>query len=272
MDTQPSNSQPEDIDAREADSVAARHAAAAREKSEPTFGNSSISLWTFLICAVVLLFGGNFMGKLSGGFRFDQYVVPGYVPEPPPGQGGVVEQVAWIDSYMALGKKRYTACAACHGPDGNGNASSGYPPLAGSEWVIMNTEKLGLIILAGLQGPITVKGKNYSNVMPSQAAGMDAQALGAVMTYIRRSFGNDASIVTPEMAQVALDIHAKRQAAGKGATTAAELMAEHNKMLPGAEVDPQTGKPLGAAPAGEAAPAADGAAPAAEGAAPAPAN
>ena len=263
MDTDPSKTTPEDIDSRETDGVAARHAAAAREKSEPTFGTSSISLWTFLICAAVLLFGGNFMGKLSGGFRFDQYVVPGYVPQPPPGQEGVVEEAPWIDSYMALGKKRYNACAACHGPDGNGNASMGYPPLAGSEWVVKNTEKLGLIILAGLQGPITVKGKNYSNVMPSQAAGLDAEALGAVMTYVRRSFGNDASIVTPEMAQVALDLHKARQAAGKAAVTAAELLAEHDKMLPGAEVDPQTGKPAGAADAsaGEAAPAAETPAP-----------
>ena len=88
--------------------------------------------------------------------------------------------------------------------------------------------------------------------MPSQATGLDAESLGAVMTYIRRSFGNDADIVTPEMAQVALDLYAARKAAGKGAVTAPELLAEHDKMLPGSEVDPLTGKPAGdSAPAGE---------------------
>ncbi len=259
MDTANQPPADNDIDSLEGDSVATRHAAAAREKSEPTFGNQSISLWTFLACAVVLLLGGNYMGKLSGGFSFNQFVVPGYIPEPAPGQEGVVVPKDWIVDYMALGKKRYTACAACHGPDGNGNPANNYPPLAGSEWTTKNTEKFALIILAGLQGPISVKGKTYVNVMPSQAAGMDADGLGAVMTYIRRSWGNDASIVTPEMAQVALDIHAKRRAEGKAAFTADELLKAHDRMLPGSEVDPKTGKPMGAGDA----PAAEPAAPAA---------
>ena len=65
---------------------------------------------------------------------------------------------------------------------------------------------------------------------------------------MRRSFGNDASIVTPEMAQVALDLQAKRLASGKAAVTAAELTAEHEKMLPGGQVDLKTGAPVGATP------------------------
>lgn len=248
MDTANQPLDPETPDSREGDSVANRHAAAAREKAEPTFGSASLTLSAFFVCAAVLLYAGNHMGKLSAGYDSTRYLVPGYVPEQSPGDNVTAEKKDWIVEYTALGKKRYTACAACHGPDGAGNPASNYPPLAGSEWVNGNTEKIGLIILAGLQGPITVKGKPYSNVMPSQAAGMTAKDLGAVMTYIRRSFGNDSSIVTPEMAQVALDLQAKRLAAGKAAVTVAELNAEYDKMLPGSEVDLKTGQPAGAAP------------------------
>ena len=259
MDTSPKDTPTQAPDSLEGDSVAMRHAAVAREKSEPSFGNQAISLWMVLLFAAVLLFGGNYMGKLSGGFQFDQFLVPGYTPQKPPGMENVVEQVAWIDSYMALGKKRFGVCAGCHLSGGEGNPAANIPPLAGSEWVTGPTEKLALIILAGLQGPITVSGKTYVNVMPSQAAGMKPEDLGAVMTYVRKSFGNDASIVTPEMAKAAFDIQAARQAAGKAAVTADELLKEHAKMLPGSEVDSQTGKPAGeaaATPAPAAAPAA----------------
>ena len=244
--------------------------AAAREKADPVHraGTGILPMGAFFIGAAILLFAGAYVGDLGGGFRADQFTKLGYVPQPPPGMPLQPAVTDWLNQvHLPRGKKKYALCAACHGPNGEGMAASGYPPLAGSEWATTNTEKFAMIVLNGLQGPITVKGKPYQNVMPSQAPGMTANDLAAVMTYVRKSFGNDASIVTPEMAQKALDLFKARQAAGKGAVTAAELLAEHDKMLPGAEVDPKTGKPP--APGSQPAP---GTAPAAApGAAPAPA-
>lgn len=232
-------------DAREGEGVAVRHAAAAREKADPALGSKPVSLWIFLICSVILLLAGGYVGRLSGGFSFDQFTALGYVPEPPPGMEGVEMDLHWLDDvYMPLGKKRYSVCAGCHMNQGEGNPGANYPPLANSEWVTGNTEILAMIILNGLEGPITVQGKTYVNVMATQAAAVPtAEDLGAVMTFVRRSFGNDASIVTPEMAQKAMDIYQERQAAGKGAVTVEELLAKHDRMLPGGEVDPATGEP-----------------------------
>lgn len=231
--------------------TSACNAAAAREGNEPSLAPAQpATIFMFLVFAAVLLFGGNYLGKLSGGFSYDQYVLPGYVPQPAPGMEGVVVARPWIDDYMATGKKQYAVCAACHGSKGEGNAATNIPPLAGSDWPTGDTEKFAMIILNGLQGPITVNGKVYNNVMPAQGAGMTPENLGAVMTYVRRSFGNDASIVTPDMAKAAIDIYTARAAAGKGAVTADELLKNHAKMLPGPDVDPKTGKALaGAAPA-----------------------
>ena len=234
--------------------------AAAREKADPVHraGTGVLPLGMFFIGAAILLFAGAYVGDLGGGFRTDQFTKLGYVPQPPPGMPLQPAVTDWLNQvHLPRGKKKFALCAACHGTNGERMAASGYPPLAGSEWATTTTEKFAMIVLNGLQGPITVKGKAYQNVMPSQAPGMTANDLAAVMTYVRKSFGNDASIVTPEMAQKALDLFKARQAAGKGAVTAAELLAEHDKMLPGAEVDPKTGKPLapGTAPAPAAQPA-----------------
>jgi mono/diheme cytochrome c family protein len=91
-------------------------------------------------------------------------------------------------------------CATCHGPDGRGVLIGGKtmpaPPLAGSPRVkgdkIMNVQ----ILLDGLKGP--VDGKNYPDMMPSQAKN-DDEWIAAVLSYIRNSgdLGNNASVVTP---------------------------------------------------------------------------
>ena len=117
---------------------------------------------------------------------------------------------------MSLGKTQYAACLACHGADGGGAPSVG-PPLAGSEWVTGPVENLIRIQLRGLMGPIQVKGTEYNLVMPAQAHQNDEQ-LAAVLTYIRNSFGNKASAVTPE------EVAALRSEVGKPMLTAAELI------------------------------------------------
>jgi len=117
---------------------------------------------------------------------------------------------------MEIGKAAYLLCGACHGQNGEGGAIA--PPLAGSEWVIGPISNLIRIQLRGLQGAITVSGKEYN--MPGGMAALSFQTddqIAGVLTYIRNNFGNKASAVKPE--QVA----ALRSEVGKPQITAAEL-------------------------------------------------
>ena len=105
---------------------------------------------------------------------------------------------AHIDpAVMALGRQQFITCSACHGVKGEGTAIA--PPLAKSDWVNGPAERLIDIQLHGLSGPITVSGKEYNfpAPMPAQAYQTDEQ-IAAVLTYIRNSFGNNASVVKPE--------------------------------------------------------------------------
>jgi mono/diheme cytochrome c family protein len=117
---------------------------------------------------------------------------------------------------MEIGKVQFMVCAACHGQNGEGGPIA--PPLAGSDWVNGPVENLIRIQLRGLQGPITVSGKEYN--FPAGMAALAYQTdeqIAAVLTYVRNSFGNKAPAVKPE--QVA----ALRSEVGKPQLTPAEL-------------------------------------------------
>src|SRR6478752_358300 len=68
---------------------------------------------------------------------------------------------------MATGKASFMLCAACHGQNGEGTPLA--PPLAGSDWVKGPVSNLIRIQLRGLQGPITVSGKEYNLPAPMAA-------------------------------------------------------------------------------------------------------
>ena len=137
---------------------------------------------------------------------------------------------------MAKGSKIYSAkCNGCHGADAKGNGST-FPALAGSAWVTGETERLAMIILNGLEGPVS-DGRTYG-VMPPQGIGMTAEDLAGIMTYVRNNFGNSTGdVVTTEMAAAALALSAERPNVGQ-TVNAAELAAAHDKALPGAPLDP----------------------------------
>ncbi|WP_353182856.1 c-type cytochrome [Parapedobacter lycopersici] len=89
-----------------------------------------------------------------------------------------------------------TYCASCHQRNGMGDNNL-YPPLAGSERVTGPVEPLVDIILNGLQGEITVKGKTYNGIMPPHANILDDHAAASIISYIRSRWDNDASPITP---------------------------------------------------------------------------
>ncbi len=91
-------------------------------------------------------------------------------------------------------------CSTCHQADGAGLSASGFPPLAGTQWVNGNEERLIKVVLKGLQGPIEVLDKEYPGQVPmTPFAGMlKDDEVAAVLTYVRNSFGNNASAISPD--------------------------------------------------------------------------
>ncbi len=91
-------------------------------------------------------------------------------------------------------------CNTCHQPDGLGLSASGFPPLKGTKWVTGNEDRLIKIVLKGLMGPMEVNGQKYAGQVPMTPFGgmLNDEEVAAVLTYVRNSFGNNASVISPE--------------------------------------------------------------------------
>ncbi|MBW7893065.1 MAG: HEAT repeat domain-containing protein, partial [Chitinophagaceae bacterium] len=90
-------------------------------------------------------------------------------------------------------------CGTCHQPDGKGLPASGFPPLAGTKWVTGNEERLIKVVLKGLLGPIDINGRKYPGQVPMTPFEglLNDEEVAAVLTYVRNSFGNAASVIQP---------------------------------------------------------------------------
>lgn len=116
-------------------------------------------------------------------------------------------------------------CSTCHQPDGQGLAASGFPPLADTNWVLGDEERLIKLVLKGLQGPIEVQGEEYPGQVPmTPFEGMlNDEEVAAVLTFVRNSFGNEAPAITPEeVSEVRAAVEEKT-----GFYTPGELLKEH---------------------------------------------
>lgn len=80
-------------------------------------------------------------------------------------------------------------CSACHQSNGEGMEGLA-APLIGSEWVLGEAESLIRIVLHGKEGQV--------GMMPPMGAALTDEKIAAVLSYIRRSWGNEAEVVTPE--------------------------------------------------------------------------
>lgn len=240
-----SNTRPdldENINVAQAHQAIGETPAVGREQRVLENGMEPISLFLILISAVVVLVGGAVMGQGGSFFSYTEVIKAGYTRGPSP----VEEEVVLLpgpalELYRKAGADVYANCNSCHQPSGAGNPANSYPPLAGSEWVTGSTEMLSQIILHGLTGPIEVAGASYNATggMPPMAALIGGKKeLATLMTYIRTEWGNDASIVTMEMAENAFEIAKARAASGQ--VTVEELKKNHDKMLEGAPLAPDT--------------------------------
>lgn len=86
-------------------------------------------------------------------------------------------------------------CATCHGIEGNGVENLA-PPLKNSEYLTESSERLALVILHGLSGPIHVNGKLYelNTTMPGLANNPDFsdKDIYNIIKYLQKAFPGDA--------------------------------------------------------------------------------
>ncbi len=87
-------------------------------------------------------------------------------------------------------------CASCHLPSGRGEPGKA-PPLRDSSWVLGDPAIAARLVLAGLEGPLHINGREWNLSMPAWN-GPDAD-IAAVLSYLRREWGHGAEPVEPEV-------------------------------------------------------------------------
>ena len=103
--------------------------------------------------------------------------------------------------------------------------ATGYPPLKFSEWVTGDEERLIKLTLKGIYGPMTILNRQYEGKVPMTPFEglMTDEEVAAVLTFVRNSFGNRASVISSEkVKEVRAAIKDK-----KGFYLAEELLKEH---------------------------------------------
>ena len=215
------------------------HAAVQREKREPRVGAEPLSIWLIAIYGLAVFFGGAYLGRYSGNFLTGGLDPMGAPPPAKKAGAGTAggEQAAELSPHDR-GKKIFSAnCQTCHQASGQGVPGQ-YPPLAGSEFTNGGSRRMGMIVLKGLQGPVTVKGQQYGTaVMQPWDKTLTDKQIAEVMTYERSEWGNSASPVTPE--QIA--------ALRKELASHPESFTEHD-ILVAPDEDIPGGAPAGGAP------------------------
>jgi mono/diheme cytochrome c family protein len=146
-----------------------------------------------IVLLFLILYGGMIYFDQRGGWFNPQVYAPYQslaevtLYQPPTGGPDLGKGKAVFDNI----------CALCHGPDGAGKPNQA-PPLAGSEWAQGSPNRVIRIPLLGLTGPIQVKGQEWNLAMTPFNNILSDDDLAAVLTYVRQSWGNKASAITPE--------------------------------------------------------------------------
>ena len=164
--------------------------------------NAPVPIWFIVLASLLVYWGAIYFDQNSG--WFDPHVYTPYrdynqVAEMRPPSSGPEE-------LLRKGKSAFAVCAVCHMDNGMGNPGNGCPPLAGSEWVkAPGAGRIVRIVSKGLMGPIQVKGQNWGTgvMLPigDQLPGDERQKceqIAAIVSYVRDTFGDHASPVTPE--------------------------------------------------------------------------
>jgi mono/diheme cytochrome c family protein len=201
------------------ESIQQVHSILLREKPEPKERDTPMPLFLLGFVSAMVLMVAIYFVHNSGGFspmvydeRFD--------PKTAPASTAAVK----VDPAV-VGKQAFaTVCATCHQPTGVG-VPGVYPPLAKSEWVNGNEERIIRILLNGFTGPVKVAGADFNSTMPAIGPGgynFSDDKIAAVLTYVRHEWGNSAPAVAPEKVT---EIRTKAAAGHTAPWTSAELEA-----------------------------------------------
>jgi mono/diheme cytochrome c family protein len=114
---------------------------------------------------------------------------------PPTSQARLVDP-----QVLETGRKVYAVqCAVCHGGEGKGNAPA-FPPLAGNQSITMSSPVNSIrMVLNGGYAPGTLRNPRPHG-MPPFSHILNDEEVAAVVTYIRESWGNNGTPVSPAQA------------------------------------------------------------------------
>ena len=182
----------------------------AADEAEPTSGSSPAPIALLILSALLVYWGMLYLDKRGGGFNPQVY-------QPYADFKDVDAHQLILDPAVILkrdGEKIFSAkCAICHQANGSGGAN-GCPPLAGSDWVgAGGPNRIARLVMNGGSGPITVHGKDYvpSVSMLSFKDDLSDKEIASVLSYVRSSWGNNASIVLPDQVKKIRDAASSRR-------------------------------------------------------------
>jgi mono/diheme cytochrome c family protein len=168
-----------------------------RESNSSREGAELLPAWLIIGFLALAFLGAGYLFWNSGGFSVNVFN-PARVAWDGAGSGGA----AAAPDPMVIGKRLFTQnCAVCHQQTGLGVAGQ-FPPLAGSEWVLSQDwhgdNHIVKIVLHGFQGPVTVKGAQFNNVMAPWGKVLKDEQIAAILTYVRNEWGNKAPPITKD--------------------------------------------------------------------------
>ncbi|MDP7430759.1 MAG: cytochrome c [Flavobacteriales bacterium] len=110
----------------------------------------------------------------------------------------IVEGSGIDKTLMEKGKAIYVQCLACHQANGEG-ITGAFPPLANSDYMLANINRMIKTILNGTTDPIMVNGTEYPGNTMTKFTHLSDKDIAAVATYVLNSWGNPGGVVTTEM-------------------------------------------------------------------------
>jgi len=159
-----------------------------------------LPVWVFIVLALGLFWGMTYLDNHAGGFNSRVYQrfassneLVSLIPFDP--------ERDLVNRGIAVYNR--PTCVACHQGNGQGTPPT-FPPLSGSEWVLeKDPSRIIRIVLDGMTGPVQVKGQTFNNLMPPWRPTLNDEEIAQVLTYVRKSWGNDAlPVKTDQVATV----------------------------------------------------------------------
>jgi len=197
----------------------------APKSTPPSVGRLAIPVWIFIVALLLGYRGCVHVDRAGGAFAFNSGIYGPYRTARE--VDGVQPSTGGVEDVIRKGRVNYgNLCSGCHQSSGTGTPGV-FPPLVGSEWVLdEGPNRIIAIVLRGLQGPLTVAGKQFNGAMAEFGSNpqVSDEDIAAVLTYIKNSkeWGQETGqIVTPEQVSAIREATADRP----GAFTMPELLA-----------------------------------------------